>query len=170
MSNEIDWTQATTDTWGEDAIEKTPWIKLEDDVPFVGTLTMVKPGQVKFDKPVVQIYFDDDGMERYLDASVAIMKQFIAKNPKVGDRVMIVRTRELATDQDGSPVMAQNPETGEMEQRSFMRYTVEIATGTAPVKAAPKKAAPKAEKDEASDGAEPESGEPEINLDDIPFG
>lgn len=164
MTDLIDWEQMVVDTFGEDAMAKTPWIKLEDGVPFVGVLTMVKPGQLKFDKPVVEIYFDDEGMERTLDASVAMMKRFLAVAPQVGDTVQITRSKKMSVDKDGNPVMGQNPETGAEEQKSFTNYKVEIVGTTEKTTDEPE------EKEVKKPAAkkEPAVGE-EIDISGIPF-
>lgn len=165
----IDWNKDTTDTFGE--MELTPWIKLEENVPFVGVLLSVKPNMTNdFGNKYMEIWFNDNGTDRHLDATAAIAKAFMAVNPQDGDTVRILKTKTLAVDKDGNPVMGQN-DKGEEEQKSYTKYKVEIATPeeAKPVKKAAKKAEPAdTSEEEPATEAAPAMGE-EINLDGIPF-
>lgn len=161
MAQNINWTEIAEETFGD--MDKTPWIKIPENSSFTGLLKLVKGGFTNnLGNKYTEIWFDDNGIDRHLDASQALMKQFIEANPQENDTVRISRARELAIDKEGNPIMGQNPESGNEEQKSFTRYKVEILdrAGSEPAKteSAPvKKSSSKKEVQE------------DVDLNDLPF-
>lgn len=169
MAEATDWESMVKDAFGDEAVQVTPWIKLEEGVPFVGKIKHIAGKKINnWGDPYIEIWFYDDKVasgERHLDATLAIIRKIMEVNAQAEDTVKLLKTREMAVDKQGNPVYeldgAGNPkkdEAGNLVQQAYTRYSAEVVIRGGG-KPAPAK---KAEKPEpAEDG--------EIDIKDIPF-
>ncbi len=169
----FDWNSESEKAFGKE--EVTPWIKLEDNVPFVGTVKQISGVRTdNFGQTVIEVWFhsaDVPSGERNLNLGKTLAKEFKKNNVQNEDIVRILKYQELANDKNGNQLYELEKDgtekldaAGEKIPQSYTRYEFSVLgrggkTASADVLDQPAKVAKKVAKPETD----------EIDISDIPF-